>query len=267
MFVNVFIDLENLEKTAKKELGAVLNYDEFVRVIRKIATSNGSQLVGIDAYGDFDTGKAGEMTKLINLGVEPKHVVTKSPQEYLKGSVDIELSLDVLETMYRYPHISEYIFLSGDSDLRYVIKKLQKQGKKIRLMGFKQYTGKALIDMVSEFVLLDDFPDILRKVTQSEKENMALSLMADENVNIIVKHLDRLEKMDDGRFIGLNNLRKRIIERYKDTATQMSDAITQCIDCEILLLYPVPNPNDTDHPTSACKLNRENKTVKYILGI
>jgi len=266
MFVCVFIDWENIEKTAKQEFGSVLNFEEFVQVIRDVATSNGSRLVGIQAYGDFDKGTAGLMSKLINLGIDPRHVVTKTAQEYLKGSTDIELSLDILETMYNYPHITDFLFVSGDSDLRHVIKRLQKQGKNLRLLGFKNHTSQFIIDMVNEFIPLDNYSNIMRKVTQTEKEQMALSLLSNEYVRIIIEHVDRLERMNDKDFIGLNYLRKRLIDYYKDSVTQVSDALTHCIDYEILKIYQVPNPNDPKYPTRALKLNRENQAVQYVLN-
>lgn len=267
MFVCVFIDWENIEKTAKQEFGSIFNYEEFVQVIREVATSNGARLVGIQAYGDFDKGTAGLMSTLINLGIEPRHVVTKTAQEYLKGSTDIEMSLDILETMYNYPYITDFLFVSGDSDLRHVIKRLQKQGKNLRLMGFKNYTSKFIIDMMNEFVLLDKYPNILRKVTQTEKEQQALSLLSNEYIHIIIEHVDRLENMSDKDFIGLNYLRKRLIDHFNDSVTQISDALTHCIDYEILEIYQVPNPNDPKFPTRACKLNRDNQAVRYVLNL
>jgi hypothetical protein len=117
MFICVFIDWENIEKTAKQEFGSVLNYAELVKVIRQTATKNNARLVGIQAYGDFDKGTAGLMSTLVNLGIEPRHVVTKTAQEYLKGSTDIEPSLDILETMYTYPHITDFMFVSGGGKL------------------------------------------------------------------------------------------------------------------------------------------------------
>lgn len=266
MFVCVFIDWENIEKTAKQAFGSVLNFQEFIHIIHDVATMNGSRLVGIQAYGDFDKGTAGLMSTLINLGVEPRHVVTKTAHEYLKGSTDIELSLDILETMYNYPHITDFLFVSGDSDLRHVIKRLQKQGKNLRLLGFRSHTSQFLIEMVSEFVSLDKYPNIMRKVTQTEKEKMTLSLLSNKYVRTIIGHVDRLEKMNDKDFIGLNYLRKRLIDYYQDSVTEISDALTHCIDYEILNIYQVPNPNDPKHPTRACKLNKDNPTVQYILN-
>ena len=170
MFICIFIDWENIEQSAKKAFGSVIDYEKFYNVLRTVAISNGLLLVGIKAYGDFDKGLSGQMSRLVNLGIQPIHVVTKSPHEYLKGSIDIVLSLDILKTMHTYPHISDFMFVSGDSDLRYVITELRINGKRIHLLGFKEHTSKFIIDMSNRFVLLDEYPEILRKVTDSEKE-------------------------------------------------------------------------------------------------
>lgn len=95
--------------------------------------------------------------------------------------------------MYNYPHVTDYLFISGDQDLRYVIKRLRKQGKNIRLMSFKDNTSSFLLDMVDKYTFLDAYPEIMRKVTQAEKEQMALPLISNEYVNIIVNEVDKQE--------------------------------------------------------------------------
>lgn len=179
--------------------------------------------------------------------------------------VDIELSLDILETMYTYPHITDFMFVSGDSDLRHVVKRLQKNGKNLHLMGFKDFTSQFLIETVNEFVLLDDFPRMLRKVTQAEKEKKSLSLISNDYVETVVEQMHRLESKNTKDFIGLNYFRNRIIDQNQEFPTQISDALTDCIDYDLMKLYQVENPHDKKHPTRACKLNRENEAVKYIL--
>lgn len=266
MFVSVFIDWENIEKTAKQEFGSILDYDVFVKAIKDTATSNGGRLVGIQAFGDFDKGTAGLMTRLVNLGIEPRHVVTKTAQEYLKGSTDIELSLDILETMYNYNHITDFIFVSGDSDLRYVIKRLKKQGKNLRLIGFKNFSSTYLKELVDEFIPLDDFPNIMRKVTKSDKDRNSISLLANENVRIIIEQMNRYEKDTTIDFIGVNYFRKKMTDYYHNNSTDISDALTLCLDNEIVISYQVDNPHDKKHPTTAIKLNRENQAVQYILN-
>ena len=264
MCVYAFIDWENIEKTAKKEFGAVLRYDALNSVIRTVAQSNGLLLVGVKAYGDFDKGIAGIMTKLVKLGIQPYHVVTKSPHEYLKGSIDIVMSLDILKTMYTYPHITEYLFVSGDSDLRYVITELRTNGKTIKLLGFKNHTSNFIIDMANSFYPLDDYPDVLRKVSESEKEQMGLSLMGNEEAAVLIKQLYLLES-GKKPFIGLNYFRNRLVDHFQERATDFSDALTDCIDCGLLEIYKIDNPKDPQHPTRACKLNMNNYVVQYIL--
>lgn len=264
MYVCVFIDWENIEKSAKQNFGSILCYEEFNKVIRDIASKNGARLVGIHAYGDFDKGIAGVMSKLTNLGIEPKHVVTKTAQDYLKGSTDIELSLDILDTMHNYPHINEYLFISGDSDLRHVMKRLKKQGKYLRLAGFKENTSQFIINMANEFISLSDYKNILKKVTKSEKEQLALSLISNKFIKIIVEQLKILENRNL-EFIGLNYFRRRLTDYYADDAIQISESLTDCIDYELLTTYQVPNSKDPLHPTTACSLNRDNKVIEYFL--
>jgi uncharacterized LabA/DUF88 family protein len=265
-FVSVFIDWENIEKTVKQEHGSILDFEKFVQVIRNSATVNGARLVGIQAYGDFDKGTAGLMSKLVNLGVDPKHVVTKTANEYLKGSTDIELSLDILETRYSYPHITDFMFVSGDGDLRHVIKRLQKQGKNLKLMGFEKNTSQFIIDSMNEFILLDDYPEIMRKVTQTEKERKLSTLRENKYVQIIIEQMEKMERNGEKDFIGLNYFRTRLLDHFPDNSTQVSDALTDSLDYGIITTYQVPNPHDPKHPTRACKLNRNNSVVKYVLN-
>lgn len=261
-FIAVFIDWENIEKTIKEEFGSILNYEQFISIIKNESKKIG-EIVGIFAYGDFDKGEAGIQTKLINLGVQPKHVVTKTPFEYLKGSTDIELSLDILDNMYSYPHITDFLFISGDGDLKHVARRLKINGKYIHLMGFESRTSKNMIEFSNTFIDLNDYPLIMRKITKTEKERIAMTLYKDEHVKVVLQHLNYLETVKE--FVGLNYLRKKLIE--KNPETLISDALTKCIDFELIDTYQVENPNDIKNPTTACRLNRANSMVKELIEL
>ncbi|WP_430510736.1 NYN domain-containing protein [Gottfriedia solisilvae] len=262
MYICVFIDWENIEKTAKQDFGSVIDYKEFVNVIKELATRNGNKLVGIYAYGDFDKGEAGLMSKLVNLGVEPKHVITKTAHEYLKGSVDIELSLEALDTMYNYPHITHYMFISGDGDLRYILRRLTMNGKSIELMGFSKYTNGKIKEMVEVFHPLDNHPNVLHKITQTEIEKRIDKAYSNKLIQVIIEQLNRIESNKNKKFIGLNYFSKKLQDTYRENSTSISDALTEAIDLQIIETYLVDNPNDKLHPTRACKLNRELDIVK-----
>ncbi|GGA50520.1 hypothetical protein GCM10007416_24590 [Kroppenstedtia guangzhouensis] len=75
------------------------------------------------------------------------------------------------------------------------------------------------------------------------------------HVEIIIEHVDRLENSGDKSFVGLNYLRKQLLDHHPHAATHMRDALTDCIDFEILSVYQVPNPKDPKHPTRVSKLN------------
>jgi uncharacterized LabA/DUF88 family protein len=268
MFVAVFIDFENIEKTAKQNYGCVFDYEKLVAAVREVAGQNGARVVKITAYGDFDKGEAGLQTRLIHLGIEPRHVVTKTAHEYLKGSTDIELSLDILETMYDYPHITDFLLISGDGDLRHVIRRLQLNGKNIRIMGFRGHTSKFIRLISNDFSYLDDFPEIMRKVTRSEKEERLHQLKRNQFIHQAIQLLHWYEEKSDigkkKKFIGLNLFRNQLIKRFPEV--KISDALTECLDNHLISTYKVDNPDDPSNPTTACTLNRENPIVKEIIA-
>lgn len=263
MFTCVFIDFENIEKTVRQEFGALLNYERFADVIRQVGSLDGNQIVGIFAYGDFDKGEAGLQTRLMQLGIQPKHVVTKTAHQYLKGSTDIELSLDILETMYDYPHISDFLFLSGDGDLRHIIRRLQMRGKTTRLLGFREHTNNFIQQMVTRFDVLDEYPEIMRQVTKTEKERRRGALLSNRAVHQVITHLDSCERTLNKEFIGLNYFRRRLLDRYPHA--EISDGLTEALECELIETFAVPNPDDKMHPTTACRLRRTDTLVQQIL--
>lgn len=265
MYLYVFIDWENIEKTAKKDYGSVINYDVFNSVIKEIAIKKNLNLVDIKAYGDFDKGIPGLLTRLEMLGIKPVHVVTKTAHEYLKGSTDIVLSLDILETMYAHPHITDYLFISGDSDLRYVISKLKIKGKTIHILGFSGHTSQFIIDMSSDFIPLEDFPDVLRKVSASEHEQLVIKLMANEAAHILIESLARDE--ENMPWVGLNNFRTKLVDKYPARSTEFSDALTDCIEVGAIIIGEVDNPKNPKHPTRTCRVNRDNQAVKFFLKL
>ncbi|MBN9503431.1 MAG: hypothetical protein BGO01_04220 [Armatimonadetes bacterium 55-13] len=263
MYTCAFIDFENLEKTIREAFGSVLDFDRFVEVVKDVATQGDLRSVGIFAHGDFDRGDAGLQTRLIRLGIEPRHVVTKTPHQYLKGSTDIELSLDILQTMYDYPHITDFLLLSGDGDLAHVVRRLMLHGKSVRLMGFECHTSRTVREMVDHFIALDDYPQIMRKVTESERERRVRTLLTNQNVGHVVRHLDYCERELKKDFIGLNYFRKRLLDRYP--AVEISEALSCALEGGLIQSYPVPNPEDPEHPTTACVLSRENDVVTQML--
>lgn len=253
--IAVFIDWENIELSVKN-LGSIMDYEGFVSVIRKLNTNK--TISGIFAYGDFDKGDAGLQTKLVRLGIHPKHVVTKTAHEYIKGAADIELSLDIMQLMYENPHISDFMVVSGDGDLLHIIRKLRLKGKNIHVLGFKASTSRQVIEAVDTFTDINEFgTEFMRKITATDLEKRIRAALSDKWIRLVIQQIEHLNVESNKKFMGLNYLRTKLTEKYD--SVPISEALTECLDIGLLETYPVENPRNSKNPTTACKLN-----YKYI---
>jgi uncharacterized LabA/DUF88 family protein len=262
-FVCVFIDWENLEKTIKQSFGHILVFEPFATFIQRKAKEIG-RLGEIVAYGDFDRGEEGIQTKLMLLGIQPRHVITKTPHEYIKGALDIEMSLDIQQYMYTYPHLTDFLVVSGDQDMRYIIRRLKLNGKMVHLMAFKEKTSSRLLHLVDEFIDLGECPDMMRPMTAEEKAKRAAGLLQNQWIHKVIEKLDYYERNKKTLdFIGLNYFRTLLISRYPEA--KISDALTLCLDYGLIDTYWVENIRDPENPTRACKVNRESPLVTEIL--
>jgi uncharacterized LabA/DUF88 family protein len=259
-----FVDLENLERTAMQEYGSTLNYEALARAIVESEEKAGRRIAAIYAYGDFDRGQTGLQTALALLDIQARHIVTKTAHEYISGSVDVELSLDILQTLYEQPQITDFLLLSGDGDFYYAARRLRMKGKRVQLMGFGARTSARLRAFADRFTDIEQAEGLLRKVTETEQERRARELLSNRSFIETVLHLDYCERELNKDFIGLNYFRKRLIDRMP--AADASDALTYAIELGLIETYQVPNPDDPAHPTSACRLARGHKTVQQILA-
>lgn len=249
--IAVFIDWENIELSIKNS-GSIMDYKKFVAVIRRLNTDK--TISGIFAYGDFDKGEAGLQTKLVRLGIQPKHVVTKTAHEYIKGAADIELSLDIMQMMYENPHISDFMVVSGDGDLLHVMRRLRLKGKSLHVLGFKNSTSRQMIQAVDTFTDLNEVElEFIRKLSSSDLEKRISSALNDKWIQLVIQQMVHLKSKSNKKFMGLKFLRTKLTEKYD--SVPISEAITECLDIGLLKTYPVENPNNPKHPTTACKLN------------
>lgn len=190
----------------------------------------------------------------MRLGIQPKHVVTKTAHEYVKGASDIELSLDIMQMMYENSHISSFMLVSGDGDLLHVIRRLRLKGKSLHVLSFRESTSRLMIEAVDSFTDLNHFAsEIMRKVTASELEKRISSSLNDKWVQIVIQQIVHLQSQSKRKFIGLNFFRTKLTEKYN--SVPISEALTECLDVGLINTYFVDNPNDPKNPTTACKLN------------
>jgi uncharacterized LabA/DUF88 family protein len=71
-----------------------------------------------------------------------KVIKTKNRKEIWKGNLDIELSLEMIDTIDSY---ETAILVSGDSDFAPVVDRLKRQGKQVLTMSSKGHIARELI--------------------------------------------------------------------------------------------------------------------------
>ena len=72
-----------------------------------------------------------------------KIIRLKNGQKIWKGNLDIELSLEMVDTVESY---ETAILISGDSDFAPIIDRIKRKGKRILVMSTKNHISKELIE-------------------------------------------------------------------------------------------------------------------------
>src|SRR5215217_5843280 len=132
----VFIDGANLY-AASRTLGFDVDYKNLLAHFRK-------QGYLVRAYyytALLETEEYSPLRPLVDwLGYNGYAVVTKPAKEFtdstgrrrVKGSVDIEMAVDVLELA---PHLDQVVLFSGDGDLRRLVEAVQRRGVRVTVVS------------------------------------------------------------------------------------------------------------------------------------
>lgn len=134
--IAVFIDGANLY-AASRSLGFEVDYKDLLGFFRQQ-----SYLVRAYYYTALlDTDEYSPLRPLVDwLGYNGYSVVTKPAKEFIdstgrrrvKGSVDIEMAVDVLELVGQLDHV---VIFSGDGDLRRLIEAVQRRGVRVTVVS------------------------------------------------------------------------------------------------------------------------------------
>lgn len=250
-----FIDFENVVKEAEQTYDSTVDFKMLAAAIQEEHTKNQMKNCGVYAYSDFDTSQEGVQTKLYRLGIQARHVVTKSPNKELRANAaDIELSLDILSFVYENPFINHYVLFSGDGDMIHIMQRLRLKGKTIHLIAFERLNQR-LRSLADQVTIYDASAPFLNKISNSQKEKWAEELKDDKYVQLVLYHLDKLEKDETKDFVGFSYFHRVITSKFdKDL---MDDALTKAKKAGLILSKSVPNPKDHKNPTSTIEINQD----------
>jgi len=174
--VALFIDGSNLYSAARS-----LSFDiDYKRLLKTFA--NHGRLIRAFYYTAL-VDEYSPIKPLIDwLGYNGYSMVTKSAKEYfddagnrtIKGNMDIELAVDMLEMAPLLDHI---ILFSGDGDFRYAIEAVQKKGVRVTIVSTKHSKPPMIADEIrrqaDEFLDLYDLKEQICQNSNTDKNSIS----------------------------------------------------------------------------------------------
>jgi uncharacterized LabA/DUF88 family protein len=173
--VAIFIDGANLY-AASRTLGFDVDYKNLLAHFRR----QGRLLRAYYYTALLETEEYSPLRPLVDwLGYNGYAVVTKPAKEFtdssgrrrVKGSVDIELTVDVLQLAHRLDHV---VLFSGDGDFRRLVEAVQAQGVRVTVVSTIRTQPAMIADELRRqadvFLDLADLaPDITRRQVEPRR--------------------------------------------------------------------------------------------------
>ncbi len=160
--VAVFLDLDNIYSGLSNFYGS--NTEEMIlQTIDKIWDIYKDDKVRIfSAYADFERVSRMQ-TKIQRKKVSTKHVFGSMRQnDIVRYAGDIELSLDALETLIKFPDIDCYAITSADKDMIPLMNRVKYYGKTVHLFFLEAFIApdSSLLDYADESISLERLLDL-----------------------------------------------------------------------------------------------------------
>lgn len=170
--VAVFIDGANLYASSRT-LGFDVDYKNLLAYFRQR-----SYLIRAYYYTALlETDEYSPLRPLVDwLGYNGYSVVTKPAKEFtdatgrrrVKGSVDIEMAVDVLDLT---PHLDHVVIFSGDGDLRRLVEAVQKRGVRVTVIStIRAQPAMIADDLRRQADAFLDLADLAEHVTRRQVE-------------------------------------------------------------------------------------------------
>ena len=156
--IAVFIDAANVIYSLK-DLGWRIDYKKLQKYFRSNCKLTSIYLY-YSTYKD-NIGQANLLEMLARKGFsvvfkEVKVIKLKNGEFLHKGNCDVELVIDVIDSIASYDSI---VLLSGDSDFAALIRYIQKHGKKVISISTRNHVSREIIETSDIFILFNKFKD------------------------------------------------------------------------------------------------------------
>ncbi len=146
--IAVFIDFDNVEIGVKSTIGG--NFD--IGLVLEAIKERGEIVTKI-AYSDWK--RAGDYSRLLT-----QHAIRMVQRNLTPGGdkngADITMALDALEMCFTHNHINAFVIVGGDSDFISLVEKLKQYGRKVIVVGGRQFTSGTMQRNCHEFIAYEN---------------------------------------------------------------------------------------------------------------
>src|SRR5688572_18815339 len=146
--IAVFIDFDNVEIGVKNTIGGPLDIGVILESIKERG-----EIVTKIAYSDWK--RAGDYSRLLT-----QHAIRMVQRNMTPGGdkngADITMALDALEMCFTHDHINAFVIVGGDSDFISLVEKLKQYGRKVIVVGGRQFTSVTMQRNCHEFIAYEN---------------------------------------------------------------------------------------------------------------
>lgn len=256
--IALFIDYENVHYGLVNQYRFKPTPAHLTSLILSEVSKDGTILIK-KAYADWEKPEFdGVQAALKKTGVEPAYALSKKTQRgsgketTWKDSADAVLLLDALETVFERKDIDEFVVVTGDRAALDLVHRLSSRGKKVKICALESALAQELSDAVNgDVISIEKLLGIEPVATKTIPATLVTPTSVQLDWDRLIVKVNELEQKMP--FVGCGYLTKR--HSFHPSLFQ------EGIDSGIWEIYPVPNPNDSEHPTSALRLRRDNQLV------
>src|SRR3954463_665782 len=167
--VAVFIDFENVYVSVRDKLDANPNFEMIMDRVEDFG-----RVVIARAYADWYRYPR-VTSALYASGVEPMYVPTYyydremgRTGRAIKNSVDMNLCIDAMKTLYTNTNIAKFVLATGDRDFIPLVNSIRQQGKEVIVIGIGGAASAHLAQSADEFIFYEQL--IGKKPTELDQD-------------------------------------------------------------------------------------------------
>ena len=146
--IAVFIDFDNVEIGVKNTIGGQFDIGLVLEAIKERG-----EIVTKIAYSDWK--RVGDHSRQLT-----QHAIRMVQRNMTPGGdkngADITMALDALEMAFTHDHINAFVIVGGDSDFISLVEKLKQYGRKVIVVGGRQFTSATLQQNCHEFIAYEN---------------------------------------------------------------------------------------------------------------